>query len=111
MPIEPLPPTGSLNFRGLGCQSTQFVSTMLKLLQEQISESDGVAVSRSRALSQSAGAAFFRFSPALANQYYLDTKDDEAIVKMLWEAEVYIRANQEEIQRAAKLMKTIHSTK
>ncbi|PIK47447.1 putative 85/88 kDa calcium-independent phospholipase A2 [Apostichopus japonicus] len=74
---------------------------------EQVCDTRGRSVDRSRAWCHSIGAAFYRFSPPLSVETSLDETRDSALMKMLFETQVYIVQNQEKIQQLAQILKSI----
>ncbi|KAM3180636.1 hypothetical protein ACTXT7_015904, partial [Hymenolepis weldensis] len=75
------------------------VTELSRMLVEMATMSEGRIVERSRAWCSSLGIPFFRFSPLLSDNIALDTKDERAILQMLWETEAYLCNCQDRILR------------
>ena len=82
-----------LNFDGMG-----------KLILDSVLDADGPTVDRCRAWCASAGTAFFRFSPIMANEVELDEKDDKVLIDLMWSAMTLVYNRKEDIQRLKDLI-------
>uniref|UniRef100_A0A0N5BVG9 PNPLA domain-containing protein n=1 Tax=Strongyloides papillosus TaxID=174720 RepID=A0A0N5BVG9_STREA len=75
-------------------------------------DSDDLPVERSSNWCYSIGVPFFRIQPHLESDVSLDQKDDETIIQMLWEAEIYLKSFQYyEIELLAKYLDYIIETR
>uniref|UniRef100_A0A0K0FTR6 85/88 kDa calcium-independent phospholipase A2 (inferred by orthology to a human protein) n=1 Tax=Strongyloides venezuelensis TaxID=75913 RepID=A0A0K0FTR6_STRVS len=75
-------------------------------------DSDDLPVERSSNWCYSIGVPFFRIQPHLESDVGLDQKDDETIMQMLWEAEIYLKSfHYYEIELLAKYLDYVIETR
>ncbi|XP_069509090.1 85/88 kDa calcium-independent phospholipase A2 [Ambystoma mexicanum] len=70
-----------------------------KMVVDCCTDSDGPAVERARAWCEMVDVSFFRFSPQLQTEVMLDEVSDSILVNMLWETQIYVYHNREQLQR------------
>lgn len=70
------------------------LASLVNLLIDQATQSEGRVVERAKAWCSSIEVPFYRFSPQMMEDVKLDEKDDEKLVDLLWETRCYMVANQ-----------------
>ena len=69
-----------------------FLFTVL-FYTHQACATHGPVVERARVWCEMIGVSFYRFSSDMSSEVGLDETDDRLLVKMLWEAKVYVLQN------------------
>ncbi|KAM4721797.1 85/88 kDa calcium-independent phospholipase A2 isoform 2-T2 [Rhinophrynus dorsalis] len=75
-----------------------------KMVVDCCTDSDGRAVDRARAWCEMIEVPYFRLSPQLQTDVMLDEVSDAVLVNMLWDTQIYIYQQREELQRLTKLL-------
>lgn len=75
-----------------------------KMVVDCCTDSDGPAVNRARAWCEMIDAHYFRLSPQLQTDVMLDEVSDAVLVNMLWDTQIYIYQQREEIQKLVRLL-------
>ncbi|XP_069823335.1 85/88 kDa calcium-independent phospholipase A2 isoform X2 [Dendropsophus ebraccatus] len=75
-----------------------------KMVIDCCTDSDGPAVTRAQAWCEMIDVPYFRLSPQLQTDVMLDEVSDAVLVNMLWDTQIYIYQQREELQRLAKLL-------
>ncbi|KAM4650612.1 85/88 kDa calcium-independent phospholipase A2 isoform 2-T3 [Discoglossus pictus] len=75
-----------------------------KMVVDCCTDSDGPAVNRARAWCDMIDVPYFRLSPQLETDVMLDEVSDALLVNMLWDTQIYIYQQREELQKLAKLL-------
>ncbi|XP_072277235.1 85/88 kDa calcium-independent phospholipase A2 isoform X2 [Pyxicephalus adspersus] len=75
-----------------------------KMVVDCCTDSDGPAVNRARAWCKMIDVNYFRLSPQLQTDVMLDEVSDAVLVNMLWDTQIYIYQQREEIQKLAQLL-------
>ncbi|XP_050549409.1 85/88 kDa calcium-independent phospholipase A2 isoform X1 [Spodoptera frugiperda] len=74
------------------------------LLVDQATQSDGRVVDRARAWCSAVGVPYYRFSPQMSKDVAMDEKNDETLVTMLWEAQMYMYSHRDRVAELAALL-------
>lgn len=74
------------------------------MLLDAATETDRYIVSRTEAWCRMIDAKYFRLNSQLKDATPLDTIDDEILMQILWETEIYVHKNRKEIKKLAKLL-------
>lgn len=74
------------------------------LLVDQATSSDGRVVDRARAWCSMIGVPYYRYSPQMSEDVPMDEKNDERLVRLLWETKAYMYSNQALLREMAKLL-------
>ncbi|XP_069593063.1 85/88 kDa calcium-independent phospholipase A2 isoform X2 [Ranitomeya imitator] len=75
-----------------------------KMVIDCCTDSDGPAVNRAQAWCEMIDVPYFRLSPQLQTDVMLDEISDAVLVNMLWDTQIYIYQQREELQRLASLL-------
>ncbi|XP_073405620.1 85/88 kDa calcium-independent phospholipase A2 isoform X4 [Dendrobates tinctorius] len=75
-----------------------------KMVIDCCTDSDGPAVNRAQAWCEMIDVPYFRLSPQLQTDVMLDEISDAVLVNMLWDTQIYIYQQKEELQRLASLL-------
>ncbi|XP_056379915.1 85/88 kDa calcium-independent phospholipase A2 isoform X2 [Hyla sarda] len=75
-----------------------------KMVIDCCTESDGPAVFRAQAWCEMIDVPYFRLSPQLQMDVMLDEVSDAVLVNMLWDTQIYIYQQREELHRLAKIL-------
>ncbi|CAI9584738.1 unnamed protein product [Staurois parvus] len=75
-----------------------------KMVVDCCTDSDGPAVNRARAWCEMIDVHYFRLSPHLQTDVMLDEVSDAVLVNMLWDTQIYIYQQREEIQKLVRLL-------
>ncbi|KAM9324078.1 85/88 kDa calcium-independent phospholipase A2 [Gastrophryne carolinensis] len=75
-----------------------------KMVVDCCTDSDGPAVNRARAWCEMIDSPYFRLSPQLQTDVMLDEVSDAVLVNMLWDTQIYIYQQREEIQKLVRLL-------
>ena len=81
----------------------------LKLFVFSVLNADGAIVDRCRGWCASAGTAYFRFSPLMAEEIELDEKDDKALIELMWSAMTLIYNRRDDIRRIKEILLPDHA--
>ncbi|XP_035261281.1 85/88 kDa calcium-independent phospholipase A2 isoform X2 [Anguilla anguilla] len=73
-----------------------------KMLVDCCTDSDGCAVDRARSWCEMADISYHRLSPQLSTEVMLDEVSDAVLVNMLWETQMYLYKQREQIQALAQ---------
>ncbi|XP_041093782.1 85/88 kDa calcium-independent phospholipase A2 isoform X2 [Polyodon spathula] len=73
-----------------------------RMLVDCCTDSDGRAVDRARAWCEMTDIAYFRLSPQFSSEVLLDEIEDAVLVNMLWETQIYVYEQREQIQHLAR---------
>ncbi|KAF6030015.1 PLA2G6 [Bugula neritina] len=82
----------------------QGATSLLKLIVEQATQSEGRPSDRARAWCSAINSHFFRLSPQLSLDIDLDETSDDKLLLVCWETMVYLHHNQEKIARIASIV-------
>nr|AIN39484.1 PLA2-C [Spodoptera exigua] len=74
------------------------------LLVDQATQSDGRVVDRARAWCSAIGVPYYRFAPQMSKDVAMDEKNDETLVTMLWEAQMYMYSHRDRVAELAALL-------
>lgn len=72
-----------------------------RMLVDCCTDSDGRAVDRARAWCEMTDISYFRLSPQFSSEVLLDEIEDAVLVNMLWETQIYVYEQREQIQHLA----------
>ncbi|MGH0178215.1 UNVERIFIED_CONTAM: hypothetical protein FKN15_018422 [Acipenser sinensis] len=72
-----------------------------RALKHKCTDSDGRAVDRARAWCEMTDVSYFRLSPQFSSEVLLDEIEDAVLVNMLWETQIYVYEQREQIQHLA----------
>ncbi|XP_036401168.1 85/88 kDa calcium-independent phospholipase A2 isoform X1 [Megalops cyprinoides] len=75
-----------------------------KMLVDCCTDSDGCAVDRARAWCEMTDISYHRLSPQLSVEVMLDEVSDATLVNMLWETQMYLYEQREQIKALAQLL-------
>ncbi|XP_018426544.1 PREDICTED: 85/88 kDa calcium-independent phospholipase A2 [Nanorana parkeri] len=75
-----------------------------KMVVDCCTDSDGPAVNKARAWCEMIDVHYFRLSPQLQTDVMLDEVSDAVLVNMLWDTQIYIYQQREEIEKLARLL-------
>ncbi|KAG9483846.1 hypothetical protein GDO78_009654 [Eleutherodactylus coqui] len=75
-----------------------------KMVIDCCTDSDGPAIARAQAWCDMIDVPYFRLSPQLQTDVMLDEVSDAVLVNMLWDTQIYIYQQREELQRLASLL-------
>ncbi|XP_040262801.1 85/88 kDa calcium-independent phospholipase A2 isoform X1 [Bufo bufo] len=78
-----------------------------KMVIDCCTDSDGPAVNRAQAWCEMIDVPYFRLSPQLQTDVMLDEVSDAVLINMLWDTQIYIYQQREELQRLARLLLTL----
>ncbi|XP_061086902.1 85/88 kDa calcium-independent phospholipase A2 isoform X3 [Conger conger] len=73
-----------------------------KMLVDCCTDSDGCAVDRARSWCEMTDTGYHRLSPQLSMEVLLDEVSDAVLVNMLWETQMYLYKQREQIQALAQ---------
>ncbi|XP_051790387.1 85/88 kDa calcium-independent phospholipase A2 isoform X2 [Erpetoichthys calabaricus] len=73
-----------------------------RMLVDCCTDSDGRAVDRARAWCEMTDITYYRLSPQFSMEVTLDETQDAVLVHMLWETQIYIYEQREQIQKLAQ---------
>ncbi|XP_039621270.1 85/88 kDa calcium-independent phospholipase A2 isoform X2 [Polypterus senegalus] len=73
-----------------------------RMLVDCCTDSDGRAVDRARAWCEMTDITYYRLSPQFSMEVTLDETQDALLVHMLWETQIYIYEQREQIQKLAQ---------
>ncbi|XP_058872424.1 85/88 kDa calcium-independent phospholipase A2-like isoform X2 [Acipenser ruthenus] len=73
-----------------------------RMLVDCCTDSDGRAVDRARAWCEMTDISYFRLSPQFSSEVLLDEIEDAILVNMLWETQIYVYEQREQIQHLAR---------
>ncbi|XP_067929343.1 85/88 kDa calcium-independent phospholipase A2-like [Watersipora subatra] len=103
MPVDAIDvykPTGPMQIYRVA----QSVTSLLKMVVEQATQSEGRPAERARAWCSMIGASYFRFSPQLSVDVILDETDEDKLLLVCWETMVYLHHNQSNLVRLANVL-------
>ncbi|XP_066563229.1 85/88 kDa calcium-independent phospholipase A2 isoform X2 [Amia ocellicauda] len=75
-----------------------------KMLVDCCTDSDGCAVDRARAWCEMTDTAYYRLSPQFSVEVLLDEVSDAVLVNMLWETQLYLYQQREQLHSLAQLL-------
>lgn len=75
-----------------------------KMVIDCCTDSDGPAANRAEAWCEMIDVPYFRLSPQLQTDVMLDEVSDAVLVNMLWDTQIFIYQQREELQRLARLL-------
>ncbi|XP_076805987.1 85/88 kDa calcium-independent phospholipase A2-like [Clavelina lepadiformis] len=78
---------------------------LMQLMVDAACESSNHVVERARAWCESVGAEYHRLNPPLEEDLSLDETNDEKLLGILWETQVYLHDNQDLIKNIASALK------
>ncbi|XP_073947085.1 85/88 kDa calcium-independent phospholipase A2-like [Choristoneura fumiferana] len=76
-----------------------------KLLVDQATQADGRVVERARAWCSTLGVPYYRFCPPLSKDVAMDERNDEVLVRMLWETHAYMRQHRDRVNELAAILR------
>lgn len=81
------------------------ISSFGRLIIEQAAGSEGRPVMRSRAWCESLGIPYYRFSPQLSEEIWIDCTVDETLVKLMWETQAYLVAHDDVVSELCDILR------
>ena len=93
-------PTGVFEILDSYAATKNLTSTLL----EACVQTDRYVVNRCQSWCNMIGARFFRLNTPLTDDIPLDTTDDEILMKILWETEIYLHRNRTKLKQIANLL-------
>ena len=85
------------------------VKNMGSLLLDAATETDRYITKRAESWCNMIDASYFRLNSQLQNEIPLDTINDEVLMSVLWETQIYIHKNKKKISKIARILK-YHAT-
>ena len=73
-------------------------------------ETDRYITKRAESWCNMIDAQYFRLNSQLQNEIPLDTINDEILMQVLWETQIYIHKNKKKISKIARLLKYYATT-
>lgn len=86
------------------------VKNMGSLLLDAATETDRYITKRAESWCNMIGADYFRLNSQLQNEIPLDTINDEVLMSVLWETQIYIHKNKKKISKIARMLKYYATT-
>merc|ERR1711881_626603 len=94
-------PTGLLS----AIDSYTAVKNVSAMLLDAATETDRYITKRAESWCNMIDAQYFRLNSQLQNEIPLDTINDEILMQVLWETQIYIHRNRNKIRRIVKMLK------
>lgn len=90
----------------LGAAKMAFGAKALgQLIVDQATQANGRLVNRAQAWCGTIGVPYFRLNPPISEDVCLNETDNKVLVRMLWEALVYMRGRKADLEELAKLIR------
>ncbi|XP_021944663.2 85/88 kDa calcium-independent phospholipase A2 isoform X1 [Folsomia candida] len=80
------------------------LASLVNLLIDQATQSEGQVVERARAWCSSIDVPFFRFSPQMTVDVGLDEKNDVTLINLLWETRCFMMSNKDTILKMKHIL-------
>lgn len=74
------------------------------MLLDAATETDRYTVDRTEAWCRMIEAKYFRLNSQLKDETPLDTVNDEILMQILWETEIYVHKNRAQIRKLARCL-------
>ncbi|XP_064478595.1 85/88 kDa calcium-independent phospholipase A2-like [Ornithodoros turicata] len=78
---------------------------LIELMTDQATQANGCPVERAQAWCSAMNVPYFRINAPMSEDIDLDEKDDERLVRVLWETMVYMRTRRAELDELAELIR------
>ena len=83
------------------------IPSLLTILVDQATPSDGRVVDRARTWCSMIGVPYYRFNPQLTVEVNMDEQKDTVLAEMMWTAKAFMHTNRDQIKELAAVLNSM----